>query len=168
MQGIKWYHIALIFLVLGFIAGRRVYNGSSVRVIETRTDTITQVVKVDSLIYVTERIELPSTIDTNAVIQAFYSERLVDTTIVVNEAKIKFTGTLLENNLRNVNFSIQNLRPTQIVQEMKYSLSVGGVVGKEIIAPSVMLDIDNHKIGLGYNFLNGGLLVNYHYRIWSR
>lgn len=164
---IKWYYIAIGFFILGWVLSGN-YKGQTVRIIETRTDTITEFVKVDSLIYKTTEVLIPSKIDTQAVIRDFYNKRSVDTTIVINEAKIKFTGTLFENKLRDVQFNIQNLRPTQIVQEMKYSLSVGGIIGKEVIAPSASIQYDRHQLGASYNLLNGGLLVNYHFRIWSK
>lgn len=166
---VKWYHIAIVVaLLLGAFLGRKTKGGSTVRVVETIHDTIPVPFRIDSLIYVTDTIQLPSTIDTGAVIEAFYSRRLIDTTVVVNEARIKFTGTLFENNLRNVTFSLQNLRPTQVVVEMKWSLWGGVNIGNEVLAPSISGQYDKHRAGIAYNLIGQNQLIfSYQYMLWQ-
>lgn len=166
---VKWSHILIIIaLLLGLFIGRKTKNASTIRVVDTVTDTITREIRIDSLIYVESIVKMPSKIDTQAVIESYYSHRLIDTTIVINEARIKFTGTLYENNLRDVNFKIQNLRPTQIVKEMKWSIWAGANVGREVFAPSVDVQYDKHNVGIGYNLIGQNqITLSYKYQLWQ-
>jgi len=166
---VKWSHILIIIsLLLGLFIGRKTKNASTIRVVDTVTDTITREIRIDSLIYVESIVKIPSKIDTQAVIERYYSQRLIDTTIVINEAKIKFTGTLYENTLRNIDFKIQNLRPTQIVKEMKWSIFAGASVGREIFAPTVDVQYDKHNVGIGYNLIGANQIVlSYKYQLWG-
>ena len=167
---VKWSHVLIIAaLFLGLFIGRKTKSADTIRVIKTVTDTIKQEIRIDSLIYVTSIVKTPSKIDTQAVIESYYSQRLIDTTIVINEARIKFTGTLYENHLRDVNFTIQNLRPTQIVKEMKWSIFAGASVGREIFAPTVAVQYDKHNIGVGYNLLGDNqIILSYRYLLWEK
>jgi len=167
---VKWSHILIIIsLLLGLFIGRKTKNADTIRVVDTVTDTITREIRIDSLIYVESIVKIPSKIDTQAVIERYYRQRLIDTTIVINEAKIKFTGTLYENTLRNIDFKIQNLRPTQIVKEMKWSIFAGASVGREILAPTVAVQYDKHNIGVGYNLLGDNqIILSYRYLLWEK
>lgn len=167
---VKWSHILIIIsLLLGLFIGRKTKNADTIRVVDTVTDTITREIRIDSLIYVESIVKIPSKIDTQAVIERYYSQRLIDTTIVINEAKIKFTGTLYENTLRNIDFKIQNLRPTQIVTEMKWSIFAGASVGREMFGPTVAVQYDKHNIGVGYNLLGDNqIILSYRYLLWEK
>jgi len=167
---VKWSHVLIIVaLIFGLFIGRKTKTADTIRLVETVTDTITQEIRIDSLIYVKTFIKIPSKIDTQAVIKSYYSQRLIDSTIVINDVKIKFTGTLYENNFRDVNFTIQNLRPTQIVKEMKWSIFAGASVGREIFAPTVAVQYDKHNIGVGYNLLGDNqIILSYQYILWGK
>ena len=166
---VKWSHIFIIIaLLLGLFIGRKSKTNNTIRIVDTITDTVTNVIRIDSIIYKDSIVEIPSKIDTQSVIESFYSHRLIDTTIVSNEAKIKFTGTLYENNLRHIDFKIQNLRPTQVVTEMKWSIWAGASIGKEIFLPSVDVQYDKHNVGIGYNLIGANQIVlSYKYQLWQ-
>lgn len=163
---IKWYHI--ILLALAIFLGWHLGHKNPKVVVETIYDTRVDTVQVDSIIYDTDTLVLPQKpIDTNAVVEAFYRKKTFDTTIVSNEVKIKFTGYLYENKLRNVVFETQNLRPTQVVTEMKWSLWGGVSIGNQVFAPSIDLQYANHELGVGYNLLGENqIILSYKYRIW--
>lgn len=162
----KWYHI--VFLVASVLLGLYLGRKTPKVVVETIYDTRIDTVSVDLIVYNTDTLILPSEIDTNAVVEAFYSKRKFDTTIVSNEVKIKFTGSLYENTLRNVVFETQNLRPTQLVKELKWSFSVGGTVGVNIFSPTIYSQYENHEFGVGYNLIGeGGFLITYKYKFYE-
>ena len=162
---IKWQHIVL--LLVAFIAGWYLSQRKEVVTVKTIYDTRVDTITIDSIVYDTDTLILPQSIDTAAVVEAFYTKRKIDTTIISNEVKIKFTGSLYENTLRNVVFQTQNLRPTQVVQEMKWSLWGGVNLGNNVFAPSIDLQYANHELGIGYNLLGDNqLLFSYKYRLW--
>lgn len=162
---IKWQHIVL--LLVAFIAGWYLSQRKEVVTVKTIYDTRVDTITIDSIVYDTDTLILPQSIDTAAVVEAFYTKRKIDTTIISNEVKIKFTGSLYENTLRNVVFQTQNLRPTQVVQEMKWSLWGGVNLGNNVFAPSIDLQYANHELGVGYNLLGDNqLLFSYKYRLW--
>lgn len=162
---IKWQHIVL--LLVAFIAGWYLSQRKKVVKVKTIYDTRVDTITIDSIVYDTDTLILPQSIDTAAVVEAFYTKRKIDTTIISNEVKIKFTGSLYENTLRNVVFQTQNLRPTQVVQEMKWSLWGGVSLGNNVFAPSIDLQYANHELGIGYNLLGDNqLLFSYKYRLW--
>lgn len=162
---IKWQHIVL--LLVAFIAGWYLSQRKGVVTVKTIYDTRVDTITIDSIVYDTDTLILPQSIDTAAVVEAFYTKRKIDTTIISNEVKIKFTGSLYENTLRNVVFQTQNLRPTQVVQEMKWSLWGGVNLGNNVFAPSIDLQYANHELGVGYNLLGDNqLLFSYKYRLW--
>lgn len=162
---IKWQHIVL--LLVAFIAGWYLSQRKEVVKVKTIYDTRVDTITIDSIVYDTDTLILPQSIDTAAVVEAFYTKRKIDTTIISNEVKIKFTGSLYENTLRNVVFQTQNLRPTQVVQEMKWSLWGGVSLGNNVFAPSIDLQYANHELGIGYNLLGDNqLLFSYKYRLW--
>jgi len=165
---IKWYHIAAL-CVLFFFGGyfHRKGDVNTVRVVETINDTITKVVTIDSIVYRDVEILIPQDVDTAAVIEDYFTSRSFDTIIHQNEVKIKFTGSLFENNLQDVRFSVQNTRPTQIVKEMKWGFYVGGVIGNGIAAPTIDAQYDKHMMGVGYNLIGGGLTFSYKYKLWE-
>jgi len=158
----KWYHIVLLAasILLGVYLGRK----SPKVVVETIYDTKIDTVAISSIVYNTDTIIIPSKIDTNAVVEAFYSKRKFDTMVVSNEVKIKFTGSLYENTLRNVVFETQNLRPTQVVKELKWRFSAGGTVGLNVFSPTLYAQYDKHEVGVGYNLIgDNGFLLTYKY-----
>lgn len=164
---VKWYHILVIALAvfLGWHLGQKNPKVVVDTIYDTRIDTI----KVKELIYDTDTLILPQKpIDTNAVVEAFYRKKTIDTTVTVNQVKIKFTGSLYENNLSNLVFETQNLRPTQVVTEMKWSLWGGASVGNQVFAPSLDLQYANHELGVGYNLIGDNQLIfSYKYKIWE-
>lgn len=164
---IKWYHITI--LAAAIFLGWHLGSKNPKVVVETIYDTRIDTVTVDSIIYDTDTLILPQgKIDTNAVLEAFYKKKTFDTTIVSNEVTIKFTGNLYENTLRNVVFETQNLRPTQVVTEMKWSIWGGALVGNQVFAPSVDLQYANHKLGVGYNLIGDNQLIfSYKYMLWQ-
>ena len=164
---VKWYHIIVIVacLLLGWHLGSK----NPKVVVETIYDTSVDTLYIDSIIYDTDTLVLPPRpIDTNAVVNDYYHKRTIDTTITVNEVKIKFTGSLYENNIRDVQFAVQNLKPTQVVKEMKWSIWGGASLGNQVFAPSVDLQYANHKLGVGYNLIGDNQLIfSYKYKIWE-
>lgn len=164
---IKWYHI--LALVVAILLGWYLGSSDPEVVVETKYDTRIDTVTIESIVHDTDTLILPPRpIDTNAVVEAFYRKKTFDTTVVSNEVKIKFTGSLYENQLRNVVFETQNLRPTQIVREMTWSFWGGFVVGTNIVAPSISVQRDNHQFGLSYNLVGDEqrFLMSYKYRLW--
>lgn len=159
---IKWQHIVL--LLVAFIAGWYLSQRKKVVKVKTIYDTRVDTITIDSIVYDTDTLILPQSIDTAAVVEAFYTKRKIDTTIISNEVKIKFTGSLYENTLRNVVFQTQNLRPTQVVQEMTWSISGGVTAGRNVLAPTIYSQYANHELGVGYNLIGeGGILLTYKY-----
>ena len=162
---IKWQHIVL--LLVAFIAGWYLSPTKQKVKVETIYNTKVDTVTIKEFVYDTDTLILPQSIDTLSVVEAFYTQRKIDTTIISNEVKIKFTGSLYENTLRNVVFQTQNLRPTQVVKEMKWSLWGGVSVGNQVFAPSIDLQYANHEVGVGYNLIGENqLLFSYKYRLW--
>lgn len=164
---IKWYHILILALAifLGWHLGRKNPKIVVETIYDTRIDTIT----VDSIIYDTDTLILPQgEIDTSAVVGAFYKKKAFDTTIVSNEVKIKFTGSLYENTLRDVVFETQNLRPTQVVTQMKWSVWGGANLGTNLVAPSISIQNNKHQFNIGYNIVGEHKFIfGYKYRLWQ-
>lgn len=165
--------ISTILIVLGailssFFVGRCNREVKEIEVIKTVTDTITETIKVDSLVYVTNTLRIPAKVDTNAVIQDYFTKKEISFSDTINEVKIKFTGNLFKNDLSDIKLSVKNYRPTQIVRERKNGLWGGVSLGAEIIAPSVSVQIDKHMVGLSYNLISENrIIVDYKYRLWQ-
>ena len=165
--------ISTILIVLGavitsFFLGRCNREVKQVEVVKTITDTITQTIKVDSLVYVTNTLHIPANVDTNAVIQDYFTKKQISFSDTVNEVKIKFTGNLFQNNLSDVKLDVTNYRPTQILREKKNGLWGGVSIGADIIAPSVSVQVDKHMVGLSYNLISENrIIIDYKYRLWQ-
>lgn len=164
---VKWYHILIVAacLFLGWHLGRK----NPKVVVETIYDTSVDTLYIDSIVYDTDTLILPpSPIDTNAVVNDYYRKRTVDTTITVNEVKIKFTGSLYENRIKDIQFNVQNLKPTQIVKEMKWSVWGGATLGTNLIAPSISIQNQRHQFNVGYNMIGENRFIfGYKYRLWE-
>ena len=165
--------ISTILIVLGtviasFFLGRCNREVKQVEVVKTITDTITQTIKVDSLVYVTNTLHIPAKVDTNAVIQDYFTKKQISFSDTVNEVKIKFTGNLFQNNLSDIKLDVTNYRPTQILREKKNGLWGGVSIGADIIAPSVSVQVDKHMVGLSYNLISENrIIIDYKYRLWQ-
>lgn len=165
--------ISTILIILGaivasFFLGRCNREIKKVEVIKTVTDTITQTIKVDSLVYVTNTLHIPTKIDTNAVINDYFTKKHISFSDTINEVKIKFTGNLFQNDLSDIKLTVQNNRPTQIVRELNNGIWGGVSIGADIIAPSVAVQVDKHLFGLSYNLISENrLIIDYKYRLWQ-
>lgn len=163
---IKWYHIVITFLLLGL----GYYLGSN------NAEVVTKVVyedkpvpyRVDSIIYKTDTLRLPQDpIDTNAVVTDYFRDRYFDTTVTVNEVKLKVEGSIFENRLQGLDFNVSNLRPIEIHTIPKWEISGGAVIGNNLFAPSIYSQYANHELGLGYNIVGEqGLVLSYKYTFW--
>lgn len=165
--------ISTILIVLGaivasFFLGRRNREVKQVEVVKTITDTIKQTIKVDSLVYVTNTLHIPAKVDTNAVIQDYFTRKHISFSDTINEVKIKFTGNLFQNDLSDIKLDVTNYRPTQILREKKNGIWGGVSVGSNVIAPSVGVQVDKHLFGLSYNLISENrIIIDYKYRLWQ-
>jgi len=162
--------ISIILIVLSFIGGYYYCNTTiePIRLIETTTDSIPYPIYLDSIVYVDSIVTIPSNIDTGAILQAYFTKRSFDTTIVVNEVRLKFTGNLLENTLQQPKFIVSNLRPTQIVEKLNRSIMIGGILGIDVFSPTIDYQFNNHVVGVGYNLLSDNrFLISYKYKLFK-
>ena len=163
---IKWYHIVIAVIV--FLLGIHVGSDSGDEVIKTVYQDVPVPYRVDSIIYQKDTLILPNeAIDTNAVVEEYFRRRTFDTNFVVNEVELSVGGTVFENELKNLDFSISNLRATEIYKQPKWTLSGGAVAGRNVFAPTISTQFANHEVGLGYNLIgDGGVLLSYKYTFY--
>lgn len=158
---IKWYHILTLSLavLIGFFMGRKE------PIIETVYNDVPVEVYIDSISYVHDTLIVPSEpIDTGAIIEDYFTKKSFDTTIVVNEVRLNLGGDIYQNNLRGLNIVTSNLRPTQVVKEIKWTLSAGATLGPSVFSPTLFAGYDRHELGVGYNLIGQqGLVFTYKY-----
>lgn len=164
---IKWYHILVLALavILGYYLG---YKGNKTIVRTVYQDKPVYSI-IDSIIYKTDTLMLPSEpIDTQAVVEDYFTSRSFDTTVVVNEVKLTFGGTVFNNKLHGLDLSVANFRPTQVVEEVKWALLGGTTVGNNIVAPTLEVQYGKHQAGVGYNLVGDNqIFLTYKYRLWQ-
>ena len=98
---------------------------------------------------------IPADVDTNAVIKDYFSRVTYSGDTTVNELRIKYSLDLSRNRLQNINYTFQNLRPTEIVLREKINaISVGGIVGVNLVAPSVVYQRGPWQYDVSYNLLD--------------
>lgn len=155
----------MITLLIGIYIGSQ----NSDEIVKTVYEDKPVPYKVDSIVYKTDTLILPNeAIDTNAVIEEYFRKRTFDTNFVVNEVELSVGGTVFENKLKNLDFSISNLRATEVYKQPKWSLSGGAVAGNNIFAPTIYSQFANHEIGVGYNLISeGGFILSYKYTFYS-
>lgn len=162
-----WY---IIVLILVFGAGIYIGKSNKEVVIDEVVDKEPVSYKVDSIKYSSEEVILPDEeVDTDSVVQEFYTERSFDTIInVSNEVELKVGGIVFENRLRNLDFSVANFRPTKIVKPDNWVVSAGMTFGNDVAAPMIFAEKGKHEVGVGYNVVNkGGIMVSYKYRLFD-
>lgn len=54
-----------------------------------------------------------------------------------------------------------------IYKQPKYSFSIGGSVGTQLLCPQANFTIDRHTFGFGYNLQTKTPTIHYNFRIWS-
>jgi len=108
----------------------------------------------------------PGPVDTGRVVEEYFKRKTFDTTIVAvtpnSELKIKFTGSLYQNNLSDVvlqtssGFSRPELKPKN------WSVSMGAIAGLETFMPLAGIKYKRHELMVGRNLLQqNGWYIGY-------
>jgi len=132
------------------------------------TITVDSLIPYDTTIYDTDTLWLPGDTvgihDTVFIYNDYFKmyNYKVDTTI--SEVNIMANSQITQNRLYKQTFDIKNNRQTTIVNVPRNQFGVGGVIGLNLAAPVLTYQFKNNEVGLGYNFVNKGLVLQYQYK----
>lgn len=170
----RFIYIGAIIFLLWISISKKINNiivnipGDSVYT----TITIDSLIPYDTTIYDTDTLWLPGdTINIHDTVFVYndyfkmYNYR-VDT--VVSEVELSAISSITQNRLYKQSFDIKNNRQTTIVNLPRNQWGVGGLVGFDLAAPVLSYQFKNNEIGLGYNFINKGVLLQYQYKFSRR
>lgn len=147
-------------------------------VIHDTTTNHVEIVK-DSLIPVKEIVYLDTNeFDTAAYLESFMTEREYrfhksDSTYIFDQKLTLFKNEVTSNIFDISVISTNTFTEITKYQQFKYLLFVGGGVfvpfsGKADFSLSGSLVYKKNQFGIGYQFVNKGILIDYKYRIWSK
>jgi len=73
-----------------------------------------------------------------------------------------------KNRIGSLRYSYSLTIPEKITYTIAYqknSLYIGGLIGKELVAPTIEYTHKKYTFGLGYNFWNNGFVTTFRYKI---
>jgi len=168
MDKLKDLVITIAILLVLVFSGYYFWSKSKIHdVIEPVKYKSVDTITVDSLIYIRDTVIIPpGEIDTSEIIRKYFSSRDIDTTVVnvydKHEIKIRFTGNLYENSLRNVTFSTESVFLEPKIKPKIWALSAGIILGPEMAMPVIAVRRKRSEIILGKNFINqSGVFIGY-------
>lgn len=172
---LTWKHIVLLALaaLFGFFAGcNRNAGGEAERVVRD-TVTVTVPGQIDTLEVrqVSTRTvhdTVAARVDTAAILQDYLiNERSYTASGQGQEVKVTAKPVIFRNRLDTINFSIQNLRATEIYETKKNALGLGLSGSKEFIAASLSYRHQRWRFGAGYNIWQEAPVVSVEYEIFQ-
>jgi len=122
----------------------------------TVSSPITVRVSPPEITILPEAKDIPTIIDTNAILKHFFSKNVYVDTVRTDSIVLYFTDTITQNMLKSRSVSYKTLFPHQTIVTKSKHISIGGMLtyNKEGgVRPQALLQYHNGKntIGLGFN-----------------
>jgi len=122
----------------------------------------------DTTIYDTDTLWLPgdtiSIHDTVFVYNDYFKMYNYKVDTLVSEVNVTINSQVTQNRLYKQNISILNNRETKIISDQNNLMSIGAIVGPNILAPTISYGFNKHEVGFGYDLDNKGFLITYEYK----
>lgn len=155
--------IMLLMFAMGLMLGLLIRHGK-----HDPTETVT-VVQRDTLYRflpqpVTERIvEVPASVDTAAILQSYYTERIYRDTVTLPATVITLTDTVYHNRIIGRTVVTEQWRPPIF---RKRAFGLGAHLSRELTAITANIRYDRHQFGLGYDLRHKGILATYQHELF--
>lgn len=177
----------IVGIVLGILFGYiyTVVFPSTITVVETKVEykykTITETKYLDRLKVVSvvlpsyDSIVIPK--DYDSLVKSYTSlwykyntKKLFNDTLQIDSlGTVSISQEVYKNNITNFKYSYSLTLPEKVTTNIvttKNNLYIGGLVGKELIAPCITYSYDGkYNFSLGYNAVNNGFLLGITYKI---
>lgn len=108
----------------------------------------------------------PAPIDSAAVVEAYYTHRPFYFEDTVQNVKIRFTGTLYENTLNTPRLMVQDLRPREVVEQMRWSGWIGGRIGPRRAEVSLAVAYQKNMFEVNYDAIGSTWSIGYKRRLF--
>lgn len=83
----------------------------------------------------------------------------------ISNVDVNINSFVTQNRLYGQELNIKNNRETTIVtNDLGYKFGIGMIVGKNEVSPAISYQYNRNNFGLGYNLVNGGILIKYEYK----
>ena len=83
---------------------------------------------------------------------------------ITSEVNVSCETFITQNRLYKQSFNIKNNRETSFIVENKNTFGVGITVGRNILAPSLSYQINQHEFGIGVDIYSKSPLIKYEYK----
>jgi len=130
--------------------------------------------KLISVVLPEDTVVIPT--DTSALIslykelhKSYFTRKFYKDTLILDSIGFcLLEQQIIKNSIDSMKYSYSLNIPEKTVYTVvnkKNSLYIGGLVGKDIFAPTLEYNYKNYGFGVGYNFYNNGFLATFKYKI---
>jgi len=117
----------------------------------------------DSITWLHDTVFLPT--DTAKILTDYFKIISYDSISLRNDSSITnwIRVKVTQNRLYEVKGYSLNNRKTSIIEDHN-NLGIGAIVGKQLVAPTISYQFNQHQFGIGYNVVGSGLVLQYEYK----